>query len=140
MANTQLSDTIHVLTYIAYFKDQKITSQAMASSLQTSPSLVRKILANLKRGGLVCPGQATTHVSLAKPAAEITMRDIYRTLPDRGPLLNVDTKTNEDCPVGAAVPVALNRYYVEIQAAVEDRMARITLQDILADIALQNDR
>ncbi|MCF6166671.1 Rrf2 transcriptional regulator group III [Furfurilactobacillus rossiae] len=136
MANTQLSDTIHVLAYISYFSGQKITSQEMASSIQTSASLVRKIMASLKQTGLLKQGHGTTNLALARDAAEITVRDIYRSLPQQE-LFHVDQKTSSTCPVGAAIPPVLDHYYMEIQAAAEAKMARISLQDIMNDIDLQ---
>ncbi|MFC6259370.1 Rrf2 family transcriptional regulator [Levilactobacillus fujinensis] len=136
MANTQFSDTIHVLVYIAYFKGQKMTSQEIASSLETSPSLIRKIMANLKHHNLLAPTHGPTQLALAKAPADITLRDIYATLPNQVPLLNVDTHTSQKCPVGKTVPKVLTSYYAEIQAAAEAKMAKITLQDVLNDVTL----
>lgn len=136
MANTQLSDTIHVLVYIAYFKGKKITSQEMASSLETSPSLIRKIMANLKRSHLLAPTHGPTQLALAVDPAEITLRDVYATLPGQAPLLKVDENTSQKCPIGQTMPTVLAHYYSEIQAAAEAKMAKITLQDILNDVTL----
>jgi len=136
MANTQFSDTIHVLVYIAYFKGKKMTSQEIASSLETSPSLIRKIMANLKHHDLLAPTHGPTQLALAREPAAITLRDVYATLPNQAPLLNVDTHTSQSCPVGQTVPTVLTHYYQEIQAAAEAKMAKITLQDVLNDITL----
>ncbi|AYM02312.1 Rrf2 family transcriptional regulator [Levilactobacillus yiduensis] len=136
MANTQFSDTIHVLVYIAYFKGNKMTSQEIASSLETSPSLIRKIMANLKRHQLLAPTHGPTQLALARDPADITLRDIYAILPGQPPLFNVDTHTSQNCPVGRAVPQVLTTYYQEIQAAAEAKMAKITLQDLLNDVTL----
>lgn len=136
MANTQFSDTIHVLVYIAYFKGKKITSQEMASSLETSPSLIRKIMANLKRHHLLAPTHGPTQLALAVEPAEITLRDVYATLLGQAPLLKVDDHTSQKCPIGQTMPKVLDHYYSEIQAAAEAKMAKITLQDILNDVTL----
>ncbi|MFC6181032.1 Rrf2 family transcriptional regulator [Lactiplantibacillus daowaiensis] len=137
MANTQFSDTIHVLVYIAYFDGKKITSQEIASSLETSPSLIRKIMANLKRSQLLAPTQGPTKLALSREPSTITLQDIYHTLPGQPTLLNVDEHTSQSCPIGAVMPPLLTTYYSEIQAAAEAKMAKITLQDILNDIALK---
>ncbi|VDG19522.1 Rrf2 family transcriptional regulator [Lactobacillus koreensis] [Lactiplantibacillus mudanjiangensis] len=137
MANTQFSDTIHVLVYIAYFKGNKITSHEIASSLETSPSLIRKIIANLKREQLLAPVQGPTKLALSRDPSEITLQDIYRTLPGQAALLNVDNHTSAKCPIGEAMPPILTTYYQEIQAAAEAKMAKITLQDLLNDVALR---
>ncbi|PTM23292.1 transcriptional regulator [Lactobacillus sp. PFC-70] len=136
MANTQFSDTIHVLTYIAYFQGQKMTSPEIASSLETSPSLIRKIMATLKKNNLLAPTHGPTQLALARDPAEITLQDIYHTLPGTPLLLNVDQHTSQKCPVGVAMPQTLDHYYREIQAAAEAQMAKITLRDILNDVNL----
>ncbi|MGY5338846.1 Rrf2 family transcriptional regulator [Levilactobacillus spicheri] len=137
MANTQLSDTIHVLVYIAYFHGQKMTSQEIASSLETSPSLIRKIMATLKKTDLLAPTHGPKQLALARDPSEITLRDIYRSLPGTSTLLNVDQHTSQSCPVGAVMPATLAHYYDEIQAAAEAQMAKITLQDVLNDVTLR---
>lgn len=137
MANTQFSDTIHVLVYVAYFKGNKITSQEIASSLETSPSLIRKIIATLKREQLLLPIQGPTKLALSRDPADITLQDIYQTLPGQPTLIHVDEHTSEKCPIGKAMPPILTNYYQEIQAAAEAKMAKITLQDILNDVALR---
>lgn len=137
MANTQFSDTIHVLIYIAYFKGKKMTSQEIASSLETSPSLIRKIMANLKHSDLLAPTHGPTQLALARDPADITLRDVYATLPGDPTLLNVDHHTSQKCPVGKTVPPVLDNYYSEIQAAAEAKMAKITLQDVLNDVTLR---
>ncbi|MFC6275312.1 Rrf2 family transcriptional regulator [Levilactobacillus tangyuanensis] len=136
MANTQFSDTIHVLVYIAYFKGKKMTSQEIASSLETSPSLIRKIMANLKHSQLLAPTHGPTQLALARDPADITLRDVYAILPGQQPLLNVDHHTSDNCPIGIVMPQILTHYYSEIQAAAEAKMAKITLQDILNDATL----
>lgn len=136
MANTQFSDTIHVLVYVAYFQGKKMTSKEIASSLETSPSLIRKIMANLKQHHLLAPTHGPTQLALARQPEEITLQDVYGSLPDQPPLLNVDTHTSKNCPIGAAMPPILTHYYTEIQAAAEAKMAKITLQDILNDVTL----
>lgn len=134
MANTQFSDTIHVLVYIAYFQGQKMTSAEIASSLETSPSLIRKIMATLKKTDLLAPTHGPTQLALAREPADITLRDVYHSLPDSPVLLNVDHHTSQKCPVGAVMPATLTHYYDEIQAAAEAQMGKITLQDVLNDV------
>lgn len=136
MANTQFSDTIHVLVYIAYFKKDKMTSQEIASSLETSASLIRKIMANLKRSELLKPTHGPTQLALAREPKDITLKDIYDTLPGNPPLLNVDTHTSQNCPVGKAMPKVLVGYYQGIQEAAEAQMAKTTLQDLINDVGL----
>lgn len=50
--SVQLSDAVHIMVYITVEKDPALLkSSVIASSIQTNPSNVRKIMANLKKQG-----------------------------------------------------------------------------------------
>ncbi|AVI93881.1 Rrf2 family transcriptional regulator [Oenococcus oeni] len=134
MANTQLSDATHVLVYIALHKNkQSVKSSEIAVSLQTAPSLVRRIMSKLKKAHLLNAVQGSPQPVLAKAAEQITLQEIYLAVSQKRNLLNVDQNTDMLCPIGTAIPKVLDHYYREIQTAAEMKMAEITLQDIIND-------
>ena len=50
----QFSDAIHVLVYIEMFQDtQSLSSEMIASSIETNAANVRKIMSQLKKTGLI---------------------------------------------------------------------------------------
>ena len=50
----QFSDAIHVLAYIEMFQDTRLLSSEMiASSIETNAANVRKIMSQLKKSGLI---------------------------------------------------------------------------------------
>ncbi|AQW21127.1 transcriptional regulator [Lentilactobacillus curieae] len=137
MANTQLSDATHILAYIALNQDKsEIKSSAIAESINTSPSLIRRMMSKLKNAGLINAVKGAATPSLAKNPGEISLLDVYLAISPDNSLLNVDEKTNSTCPVGSVIPNVLDHYYQEIQSTAEARMAKITLQEVLDDVCV----
>ena len=107
--STKLSDTIHILIFIALGDEEQLSSTKIAESIKTNPA----------------------YVALAKPADKINMYDIYRAVEGDKPLLHLDTDTNPDCGIGINIQFAIGDFYHEIQNMVDEKMKSITLQDII---------
>ena len=109
MANTRLSDLLQILVYLKVHDGEKITSQRLASSLNTNPSLVRNMLVQLRSAGLLESIKGKPH--LAKDLNEVSVFDVYKVInPDKG-LLQVDNNTSQECSVGIAFPEVLEKHY-----------------------------
>lgn len=135
MANTQLSDATHILAYIALNQDKsEIKSSSIAESINTSPSLIRRMMSKLKQAGLLNATKGAARPSLTKDPDKISLLDIYLAISPDNKLLNVDEKTNATCPVGSVIPDVLDHYYQEVQSTAEARMAKINLQELLDDV------
>ncbi len=129
--STRLSDAVHILVFIRQSDQSTVSSSDIAVSIQTNPSYVRQIMAQLKAAGLISSlwGQATPR--LGKPPEKITLLDVYKAVEKDKPLLHLDTHTNPECGVGVNIQLALADYYRQIQADAENSMKNITLQDII---------
>ncbi|KRM89397.1 transcription regulator [Liquorilactobacillus vini DSM 20605] len=114
----------------------KLTSDLIASSLNTNPSLARRMMSQLRKAGLLETTQGAAAPKLAKDPQEITVLDVYLATCPEAPLLKVDHNTSKKCAVGNTVPVVLNKYYLDIQSAAEAKMRQITLQDIINDVEM----
>ena len=136
----KLSDAIHVLTYIDIFKDGDLSSSAIADSIESNPSLVRRSMAQLTKKGLLVSQPGTVRVKLARPSDEISLLDIYQAIDEVHELLHVDPQTNLDCPVGRNIQPVLRDFYDQIQKAAEQKMAAIKLSDISRDILVRNQK
>ncbi|WP_461215705.1 Rrf2 family transcriptional regulator [Lacticaseibacillus sp. GG6-2] len=129
----KLSDAVHILAFIAIF-DNHPTSAAIAGSIESNPSLVRRLMAQLVKAGLLTTHPGVAGAELAKPAEAITLLDVYQAIDDSKQLLHVDPKTNMACPVGANIQDTLDGVYARVQQAAEAEMAAITLATIVQDI------
>ena len=92
--STKLSDTIHILIFIALGDDEQLSSTKIAESIKTNPAYVRQLMATLKNAGIVVNTQGHANAALAKSADKINMYDIYRAVEGDKPLLHLDTDTN----------------------------------------------
>lgn len=132
----RFSDTIHVLTYIEiYHGISSLTSQAIATSIETNPANVRKIMVDLKRANLIKTVVGKAQPTLAKLPEEITLLDIFNCLDEDTQLIQVDPKTNPDCIIGGNIQTVLNKKYQEFQDIVLAEMKKTTLADILHEVA-----
>lgn len=76
--STKLSDTIHILIFIALGDEEQLSSTKIAESIKTNPAYVRQLMATLKNAGIVVNTQGHANAALAKSADKINMYDIYR--------------------------------------------------------------
>ena len=129
--STRLSDAVHILVLIHQSSGPTISSSDIATSIQTNPSYVRQIMAQLKASGLIHSSRGQATPKLGKAPQEITLLEIYRSVEKDKPLLHLDTHTNPECGVGVNIQLALADFYEKIQVDVENSMKKITLQDII---------
>lgn len=129
--STKLSNTIHILIFIHLSYDSSLSSTKIAESIKTNPAYVRQLMAKLKAHGIISNTQGHANASLTRPPHEITMLDVYRAVEGNKPLLHLDTDTNPECGVGINIQLSIADFYNDIQTMVEEKMNKITLQDII---------
>ncbi|MCI1895100.1 Rrf2 family transcriptional regulator [Lacticaseibacillus suilingensis] len=130
----KLSDGVHILAYVDIYQDADLSSGAIAASIEANPSLVRRLMAQLVKAGLLTSQPGAAAPALARPAAEISLLDVYQALEGNKELLHIDEKTNPQCIVGGNIQASLNVAYAQVQQAAEAQMAAISLQGIISDI------
>ncbi|MET4921708.1 Rrf2 family transcriptional regulator [Streptomyces sp. PSRA5] len=91
-----------------------VPSQRIATSVNANPVVIRRCLGQLKDGGLV----TVTHGrhggwSLARAATDITLLDIYQSLPDERVFGMPASTPDAECDVGAGIQSALSDVYQE---------------------------
>ena len=127
----RLSDAVHILVFIHQSSSSTVSSSEIAVSIQTNPSYVRQIMAQLKAAGLISSSRGQATPELGKVPEKTSLLEIYKAVEKEKPLLHLDTHTNPECGVGVNIQLALADYYRQIQNDVENSMRNITLQDII---------
>ncbi|WP_125588352.1 Rrf2 family transcriptional regulator [Companilactobacillus jidongensis] len=131
----KLSDAIHILAYVDIMPEgEDVSSNGIALSIESNASVVRQLMANLKKAGLLESTVGTAKPKLARPANKITLLDVFQAVEINHELLHVDPRTNMDCPVGANIQQTLNGAYERVQKAAEDEMSKLTIQDMVNNI------
>ena len=136
--SSRFTMAIHMVACIDTFTDRKMTSDFMAASIGTNPVIVRKLLQQLKAAGLIEVSRGTGGVTVTKPLDEITFLDVYKAVectPDEQ-LFHFHENPNPKCPVGKNIHHVLDDRLNQVQKAMEDKLATMTLADVKNDVAL----
>lgn len=134
--SSRFTIAIHIFSCIDTFgEEQRITSDFLASSIQVNPVIIRKLLGQLKEAGLITVRRGSGGASLAKPAEEITLLDIFNAVEslDNRKLFHFHENPNPACPVGRSIHPVLDGRLEHIQSTMEYEMQSVTLADIFAD-------
>ncbi len=127
---------VHVLTVLAYKDGGSVSSAALASSVNTHPVMVRRLLKVLQAARLIetrrGPGLGSR---LSRSAARITLAEIYRAVELEELFAFPRRRPNRACPVGQGIRVVLEGVCERAGQAVQKDFEQITLSAILEGVA-----
>ena len=135
MSSSRYTVAIHILTLLAWMKDEALTSEFIAGSVNTNPVVIRRILALLREAKFVSsrsgPGGGW---SLARPAESITLRDVYWAI-EEGAFFSMHTnEPNPKCPVGRDIQEILRGHFSDARQALAQQLAKTTISDLIQSI------
>lgn len=135
--SSRFSVGVHVLTLLATTPaGELLTSDRMAGSVNTNPVVIRRILGQLKKAGLVEIRAAAGGTYLRRAPAAITLLDVYRAVEVvEGRLFSMHDNPSPRCLVGRNIQAALDNTLVRAQAALEQELAGVTLAAVVADVS-----
>ena len=109
-----------------------MTSDFLASSINTNPVIIRRILGQLKSAGLIEVARGTGGITPTRPLSEITFYDVYKAVDpiEDGKLFHFHENPNPECPVGRNIHKLLNEKLDAIQQAMEEEMRKYTIEDL----------
>jgi Rrf2 family protein len=129
--NSRFAVSVHILSYLAFRKDAAVPSAEIASSVDTNPVVIRRLLAALVKAKLVLTRKgAAGGFSLARNPAGISLLEIYRAV-EPAPMHGMDRfNPNHRCPVGARIEQILQDVFAKAQAAMEAELGGVTIADV----------
>jgi len=135
--SSRFAVAIHILTVLDTNREGVNTSDYISDSVNTNPVVIRRITGMLSKAGLVEVRPGVAGARLAKPASDISLLDIYEAVHavDESGLFAIHDKTNNKCPVGRNIQSTIEPVFAEAQKAMESSLARVTLEDIVLDLA-----
>lgn len=134
--SSRFTIAVHILICIETFKnDYKITSDFLASSVNVNAVVIRRLLQQLKKAGIINVKRGSGGAEMAKSPEEITLLDIYNAVEcvEEGKLFHFHENPSQECPVGKNIHAVLDVRLEEIQKAMEREMRSISIQDIIND-------
>lgn len=134
-ANTRFAVAIHAMGMLAYGDEMPVTSNFIAHSVNTNPVVVRRIMAQLTKHGLVEAKLGAGGGSrLTRSPESITLADIYLAL-EEGSLFQIPfLSETHDCPVGRNVGPVLNRVLMGAEKGLLAILRAITLAEVIGKI------
>jgi Rrf2 family protein len=135
MVNCRFTVAIHVLCLLASQRPKALTSEYIAGSVNTNPVVIRRILAVLRKAGLVKsqPGVAGGWELIVKPEA-ITLGALYQIMRPGSVFALHSQQPNVLCPIGRNIQRGLGIHYQKAQAAMESELDHSTISDVLHDV------
>jgi DNA-binding IscR family transcriptional regulator len=131
MIATRFSVALHILLLVADESAGDSTSARLAWSIGTNPVVVRRIAGQLSRAGLISVQRGPGGASLSRPAAQITLRDVWRAIhPEKEKLLGVHRKTNAECAIGRHVPDLLRQRFDQAEMALLKDFGTTSIADL----------
>ena len=134
--SSRFTIAVHVLICIETFKDKfKTTSDFLASSVNVNPVVIRRILQQLKKAGIVEVKRGSGGADLAGKPEDITLLDVYTAVEsvEEGQLFHFHENPNPQCPVGRNIHNILDDRLKKIQDAMEAQMRSVTIRDVMED-------
>ena len=136
--DTKFSVALHILTMISESK-KTLSSQALAISVGTNASYIRKVIALLKNADLIHSQQGKTGYQLSKSPKKMTLLEIYYATQEINhiSLFPVHQNSNPDCPVGKHIQGAVSPLFASAESQLEKELANQTLEDVIDNLYKQ---
>lgn len=133
--STRFTIALHILTLLASNREQPITSEFIAGSVNTNAVVIRRLLGQLRKKGLVSsqPGSGGGWQLKAEPAS-ITLLDVRRAVNEGSPFAMHSQLPNVICPVGRNIQGVLAGVYGQAERAMEAELAQTTVQKLLRSV------
>lgn len=128
---------VHALAYLAH-KDATATEHAvssaeLAASMPTNPVVVRRVTAMLAKAGLIDTRAGAGGGAWLKVDPRTIGLDVVLKAVGGCTHLGVPPRGATGCPVGERIPDAVGAAIMAADRAAHDRLAKITVADLLKD-------
>jgi Rrf2 family protein len=123
---------VHVLAVLAYKEGDRVTSTLLATSVNTNPVIIRRLLLTLQRAKLIETRKGAGFGSrLSRSPARINLAEVYRAVEDTQPFAAPSKRPNVACPVGQCMRDTLDKVFRSAEEAMEQDLEKTTLANIL---------
>ncbi|MES2802892.1 MAG: Rrf2 family transcriptional regulator [Bdellovibrionota bacterium] len=135
MLDQRFAASVHIMTLLAAHSDELMTSEFLAGSITTNPTVVRRLISKLVEAGLVDSFKGKSGgVRIAKTPKEITLKDIYKASTDKSLINSRDSETHKACKVSCSMKEIFIGVADGLEANSMAYLAKIKLADILAKV------
>lgn len=136
--NTRFAVATHILAYLAHAQGQPVSSEVLAGSAGTHPVVVRRLMGTLRTAGLVRTQLgAGGGALLARPAAGISLLDVFEAMREREPDLFAvnSTHPNAHCDLGRVMQHTLEDMLGSAEQALRKALGAVSLEQVMQQLA-----
>ena len=139
--DTRLSSAIHILIMIAG-ADQPLTSEAIANSVGTNPSYIRKVTGLMKKKGILDSRQGIHGFSLLISPEELSLYTVYQAINETNEVhvFDLHQNPNDECIVGRHIRPVLAETFREVEEKAERQLRQTTLADCMEKMRKEIDK
>lgn len=133
--NAEVSLAVHGLVYLLHTQ-RTTSSEELAGNICTNPARVRKVMAKLKKGGLVdsSEGKGSGYHTIAN-AREISICQVLQALQEDVVVASWHSgAVDMDCLIASGMGEIMNRIYGEMDALCKEHLGKITIGKIHDEI------
>jgi len=128
--DTKFSVALHILAFISE-TDEETNSTALANSVNTNSSHIRKITALLKKAGLLISQQGKSGFKLARGKDNIFLSDVYKAVYPEKSVLHIHEDANPECPIGLHIGEILTPTFVHAEEGLLRELQKESLADLV---------
>ena len=136
LSSSRFIVAIHALSVLARFTGKgPVCSTVVAQSVHTNPVVIRRLMSELEKAGLVrSVAGRSGGFELDRDAGLITLADVYRAVEDENVFRMHKVDPGSVCPIAGQIGTILCGPLRAAEGALADSLAHTTLKDVAAAV------
>jgi Rrf2 family protein len=133
--SSRFAVAVHTLTLLALDGHSPVTSDYIASSVNTNPVVIRRLFGRLSQAGLVSsqPG-AGGGAMLTRRPEEITLLDVFRAVESAELFSLHHHRPDPECRCGRYIQPVIGKVFLQVESAMERELAGLTVAQVLHEV------
>ncbi|MDU4973456.1 MAG: Rrf2 family transcriptional regulator [Hungatella hathewayi] len=132
---SEFAIAVHALVYLNH-RQQTVSSEALASNVCTNPARVRKVMAKLKKAGIISTKEGLEGgYHFEKDSSCVNLRQVCDAL--EGDFVSASWKSGDkemDCMIASGMAAIMDEIYADLDELCRKRLESITIASIEAKI------
>lgn len=134
--NSRFAMATHIMLSVAMKPEELVSSSYLAGSLNTNPVVVRRLLSELQKAGLLeTHAGRTGGARLAKPPNAISLQDVYAAVDDGELFAYNPNDPNKKCALSCEMKSILEPVFESASESLAQNLKKVRLSDLLAKAA-----
>lgn len=129
--NSRASVALHALAHLVK-RQTPITSEELGKCLQTNPVVIRRVLGELKKAGIVDSekGHGGGWV-VTKSSTQISFSDVFTALGEKLVPEAPELEKDEQCFIMKTLAVIMSDFLSDAEALLDSRLKKISVHDVV---------